>query len=127
MNLSEFAEYFKFVIVLIASALLVYFYQKRISATSRNIFTAIPKPLKSFFIFIAVFGVGIFVFLSYTNRQNDLVASKRSHIYHHASCIWAKRIDPENLIEFKNSTDAVNWGYRPCKICKPPYLTHLKE
>lgn len=48
------------------------------------------------------------------------VGSVNSNIYHYPSCVWARRINPENEIWFDSVADAKMHGYRPCKVCKPP-------
>ena len=48
------------------------------------------------------------------------VGSVNSNVYHYPSCTYARRIKPDNLITFSSAKDAVNEGYRPCKVCKPP-------
>lgn len=48
------------------------------------------------------------------------VGSINSDVYHYPSCSYADRISPNNLIYFDTPEDAINAGYRPCKVCKPP-------
>ncbi|MCH8807038.1 MAG: hypothetical protein IH986_13235 [Planctomycetes bacterium] len=47
------------------------------------------------------------------------VGSRRSSIYHRATCSHAKRIKPSNLVAFGARKVAVDAGRRPCKTCKP--------
>ena len=47
------------------------------------------------------------------------VASTKSIPFHLPSCIWARRILPENLQTFQTRAEAVKAGHRPCKVCKP--------
>jgi len=47
------------------------------------------------------------------------VASKNSKVFHRPDCIWAKRIKPKNLVGYKNRTEAIKSGKRPCKQCRP--------
>lgn len=54
------------------------------------------------------------------NAQYLFVGSKESDVYHYPSCSAAQNIKPENLVRFVDAQDAVNRGYRPCKICNPP-------
>ncbi|MAF43121.1 MAG: hypothetical protein CMI54_02980 [Parcubacteria group bacterium] len=42
-------------------------------------------------------------------------------MYH--SCEWAKKIYPQNKIWFSSPSDATAHGYRPCKVCRPPYIS----
>lgn len=67
----------------------------------------------------------VFVVLE-VKAQGQYVGSKNSDVYHYPSCYWAEQINPENKIWFVNAQDAVNHGYRPCKVCKPP-LPELPE
>ena len=50
----------------------------------------------------------------------QFVGSVNSNVYHYPSCEWAQKIKPENRIYFSSPQDAVNHGYRPCKVCNPP-------
>ena len=47
------------------------------------------------------------------------VGSKNSDKYHKPSCVWAKRIKPENLVCFSSKEEAEDKGYKPCSVCKP--------
>jgi micrococcal nuclease len=49
------------------------------------------------------------------------VGSKDSKIYHHPTCIAAQNIKPSNRRVFDSVKKAVDAGYVPCKICRPPY------
>lgn len=53
------------------------------------------------------------------NPPTPVVASKKTMKYHLATCDWAKRIKPENLVKFETQNDAEVAGYIRCKICKP--------
>lgn len=48
------------------------------------------------------------------------VSSAKSKKYHYPSCKWALKIHPDNLVTFKSAKEALDAGYVPCKICKPP-------
>jgi hypothetical protein len=52
--------------------------------------------------------------------QGQFVGSVNSDVYHYPSCTYASRIKPENRIWFADVADALNHGYRPCKVCNPP-------
>lgn len=47
------------------------------------------------------------------------VGSVNSDVYHRQSCIHAQNIDYDNRIVFLSEEEAINAGYRACKICKP--------
>jgi len=53
--------------------------------------------------------------------QGKYCGSKKSDVYHYPSCRYVAQILPENLIWFKDEYEAVAKGYRPCKVCNPPY------
>jgi len=55
-----------------------------------------------------------------STSQGPFWGSKNSTIYHFPSCSWAQKINPGNRVVFPTAQDAVNAGYRPCKVCKPP-------
>lgn len=52
--------------------------------------------------------------------EGPFVGSINSDVYHYPWCSAAQQIKPENLVTFATAQDAVNSGYRPCKICNPP-------
>lgn len=47
------------------------------------------------------------------------VASKNSDVFHRPDCSSAKRIKPENLVDYNSRAEALKAGKRPCKRCKP--------
>ena len=48
------------------------------------------------------------------------VGSAKSNKYHYPSCEWALKIHPDNLVTFKSAKEALDVGYVPCKVCRPP-------
>jgi len=48
------------------------------------------------------------------------VGSVKSNKYHYPTCRGALKIKPENLVTFKTAKEAVEAGYVPCTVCKPP-------
>jgi micrococcal nuclease len=48
------------------------------------------------------------------------VGSAKSNKYHIPTCQWAQKIKPGNLVTFKLAKEALDAGYIPCKVCKPP-------
>jgi len=48
------------------------------------------------------------------------IGSSQSNKYHYPNCKWAKKISPKNLVTFKTAQEALEVGYVPCKVCKPP-------
>lgn len=51
--------------------------------------------------------------------EGQYVASVKSDKYHYPTCRYAEKIEPENLVWFKDSAAARSAGYSPCGICKP--------
>ncbi len=54
-----------------------------------------------------------------TAAKYGYVASKNSKVFHKPDCSSARRIKPENLIDYNSRAEAIKAGKRPCKICKP--------
>ncbi len=52
--------------------------------------------------------------------SGPFVGSKNSDVYHVPWCPEAKKINPENRVNFNTAADAQAAGYRPCKVCRPP-------
>ena len=48
------------------------------------------------------------------------VGSINSNKYHYPDCRAARRIHDSNLISFDSAKEALDAGYVPCGICKPP-------
>jgi methylphosphotriester-DNA--protein-cysteine methyltransferase len=48
------------------------------------------------------------------------VGSSKSNKYHYPTCKWALKIHPDNLVIFKSAKEALDAGYMPCKVCRPP-------
>lgn len=46
-----------------------------------------------------------------------LVANKNSDVYHDPGCKWARKIKPENIIEFKSTAEAESKRFIPCRNC----------
>jgi len=77
--------------------------------------------MKKILSFVAV----LFLFLIFSSGAAwaEFWASKNSNKYHFATCKWAQKIKPSNLVKFDTPEDAIKAGYTPCKICKPPTLS----
>jgi flagellar biosynthesis protein FlhF len=45
------------------------------------------------------------------------VANRNSNVFHTADCKWATTIKDENMIGFKNLTEARDHQYKPCRTC----------
>jgi micrococcal nuclease len=49
------------------------------------------------------------------------MGAKGSTIYHSPHCALIRKVNPLDRSMFNSVKHAVNAGYVPCKICKPPY------
>jgi methylated-DNA-[protein]-cysteine S-methyltransferase len=45
--------------------------------------------------------------------------SRTTHIFCYPTCRAARRIQPQNLVEFSSTAKALAAGYRPCALCRP--------
>ncbi len=48
-----------------------------------------------------------------------LLGSDTTGIYCYPTCRHAKRITDTHRVEFRSETEAVEHGYRACKVCRP--------
>jgi len=48
-----------------------------------------------------------------------LIGSDTTNIYCYPTCRHAKRISDTHRVEFRSETDAMEGGYRACKVCRP--------
>jgi hypothetical protein len=65
--------------------------------------------------------VGIFSIICLSlAAEYKYVGSAKSNKYHYPSCQWALKIKPENLVTFESAKAALEAGYIPCKVCRPP-------
>ncbi len=55
----------------------------------------------------------------FPQNQNGYIGNKRSRIFHRTNCRYAIQIAENNRVYFKSREEALNAGYRPCKVCKP--------
>ncbi len=55
------------------------------------------------------------------------VASKFSVKYHQPNCRQAHKIQPQSRVTFKTAKQALDAGYTPCTVCKPPTKESVKE
>ncbi len=74
-------------------------------ADANDIVTALPKLVKPI--------------VKSAVAEYKYVASKNSNVFHRPQCSSAKRIKPENIIDYNSRDEAIKAGKRPCKICKP--------
>lgn len=45
--------------------------------------------------------------------------SRTTHIFCYPTCRAARRIQPQNVVEFGSAAKAMAAGYRPCSLCRP--------
>lgn len=50
------------------------------------------------------------------------VANKTSDVFHHPDCKAAKKIKATGMVVFEGIADALNKGFKPCKLCNPGIL-----
>jgi len=74
------------------------------------------RKLKILILLIVVFSI---ISLSFA-VDYKYVGSSKSNKYHYPNCKWALKIKPENLVTIKSAKEALEAGYVPCKVCKPP-------
>ncbi len=46
-------------------------------------------------------------------------ATPTTGVFCHATCRHARRVQPENRIPFRSPADALDAGFRPCRVCRP--------
>lgn len=47
------------------------------------------------------------------------IGNTRSGIFHYDSCQYVYRMNDSNKVYFDSREDAVDAGYRPCRVCRP--------
>lgn len=47
------------------------------------------------------------------------VGNSRSHIFHYDDCRYVSRMNAANKVYFEYRENAINAGYRGCKVCNP--------
>ena len=69
---------------------------------------------------VMVLGVTLLAFGLSLAASYKYVGSAKSNKYHYPSCEWAKKINPGNLVTFESAKQALEAGYVPRKVCRPP-------
>lgn len=54
-----------------------------------------------------------------TAAKAAYIGNSRTKVFHLPYCRWAGEISPANRAAFRSRAEAVNGGYRPCKVCRP--------
>ncbi|MBI5897436.1 MAG: hypothetical protein HZB24_15970, partial [Desulfobacterales bacterium] len=52
------------------------------------------------------------------------IANRNSDIFHDRTCKSAGRINNDNAVVFKDATEAMNQGFKPCRMCCMALLAH---
>jgi len=48
------------------------------------------------------------------------IGSRTTHVFCFPTCRGARQIRDENRVPFRDADDALENGYRPCRVCQPP-------
>jgi methylphosphotriester-DNA--protein-cysteine methyltransferase len=81
--------------------------------------------LRGLLSFLIVFSV--FVPYSMYAQDDSYVASKFSIKFHRPNCKQALKIQRRNTVIFQTGKQALDAGYQPCPLCKPPTHDVNKE
>lgn len=47
------------------------------------------------------------------------IGNARSYIFHFSGCRYVAQMNPGNKVYFDSRDEAIESGYRPCKVCRP--------
>ncbi len=47
------------------------------------------------------------------------IGNSNSGIFHYSDCRWVSRMSNNHKVYFDSRDEAINAGYRPCKVCRP--------
>ena len=50
---------------------------------------------------------------------NFVAADGKDRPFHKRDCTYATKIEPTKMETFTTREEAIQWGHRPCNICKP--------
>jgi flagellar biosynthesis protein FlhF len=53
------------------------------------------------------------------NIMEFFVANKASDVFHHPDCKAARKIKATGMVVFEGVADALNKGFKPCRLCNP--------
>lgn len=62
-----------------------------------------------------VFALAAMAFAYIGNARSGIL----SGIFHYDSCQYVYRMNNSNKVYFDSREDAVDAGYRPCRVCRP--------
>ncbi|MBO8461289.1 MAG: hypothetical protein IAA85_00980 [Firmicutes bacterium] len=85
--------------------------------------------MKRLYLLILLLLCNLFLFTNIVGANVYYVGSVNSDIYHYPNCRAARRINDNNLVSFDSVKEALDAGYKPCSICKPPtkYQDNVNE
>ena len=52
-------------------------------------------------------------------KDANYAASKKSDKYHKMNCRFVDKIKEENIVYYRNKSEAISDGKKPCSECKP--------
>ena len=61
------------------------------------------------------------------NGEISLGGHKSGKVYGRLDCRAGKRMKAENRVFFRDETEAIEQGYRPCSVCMPTVYRAWKE
>lgn len=70
-------------------------------------------------IFTLVIAITLAIAAMSAAASGQYVASKIRAPFHLATCKWAQKIDPQNLVWYSTREAAIADGHCPCKVCNP--------
>ena len=53
------------------------------------------------------------------NGEITLGGHRPGNVYGQLNCRAGKRMNAKNRVFFRNETEALDYGYRPCAVCMP--------
>jgi Adenosine deaminase len=51
--------------------------------------------------------------------SSDYIGNSASGIFHYANCRYVSRMSENHKVYFDTRDEAIDAGYRPCKVCRP--------
>jgi methylphosphotriester-DNA--protein-cysteine methyltransferase len=60
----------------------------------------------------------IMLVLSQAALASTYIANSHSGVFHYADCRYVGKMSDSHKVYYESRDDAINNGYRPCKICR---------
>jgi hypothetical protein len=51
--------------------------------------------------------------------DDQYIGNSRSYIFHHSWCRYVGQMSDSHKVYFDSRDEAIDAGYRPCKVCRP--------